>query len=447
MLKRFVLLFTVVSLLITNAQAGSRGAESDHDFAWSRVGKHYQVPPWHNYQKKHGAFDNWRRGGKKCPPRYWHKHRKKYALFEPLDNKVLLFVGQDLGAIGGMDAEFTARYDTVPFIDAGGDGWDGSYTDGYMDMPWIPIPAGFTTYTSTSFTGIAADKIDYGAGDVSAQMVVDHPMLPQGMLAIGFYMVDQTAAIAKGDFDENIREMCQWIMDQNVPVLLRIGYEFNPAWTHYDPVEYIAAYRHIVDIFRDMGCSNCAFVWQSDGGLDVDDIDGDGLEDDLDGDGLVGDDLDADHLLKWYPGDDYVDWLGYSHFDGTGVGILEIARKRKKPVFVAEATPVDIELDEISGEEAWEQWFQPFFEYIDANRDVIKAISYINVDWPSQAMWVNDPFWMYTDSRIQANDYVRYKWMETIYLSNRFLLGKLAQLQIAGWCEDLDCLYEDSLDK
>ena len=57
------------------------------------------------------------------------------------------------------------------------------------------------------------------------------------------------------------------------------------------------------------------------------------------------------------------------------------------------------------------EWFIPYFEHVLENQDVIKAISYINADWPSQVMWKRSGW---KDTRIQANDIIREKWISVI---------------------------------
>ena len=37
-------------------------------------------------------------------------------------------------------------------------------------------------------------------------------------------------------------------------------------------------------------------------------------------------------------------------------------------------------------EELWSGWFREFFKHIEANKDVIRAVSYINADWDGQDM-------------------------------------------------------------
>lgn len=90
--------------------------------------------------------------------------------------------------------------------------------------------------------------------------------------------------------DEDIRKLGDWIKSKRVPVYLRIGYEFDFTYNNYDPNLYIQTFRKIVQIFREKNVSNCAFVWQSAA-------------------------YRRERSFKdWYPGDEYVDWIGSSWF-------------------------------------------------------------------------------------------------------------------------------------
>ncbi len=41
-----------------------------------------------------------------------------------------------------------------------------------------------------------------------------------------------------------------------------------------------------------------------------------------------------------------------------------------------------------------------------------KAFSYINADWSSQPMWINNPTFQQVDSRIQMSPFITQKWKE-----------------------------------
>ena len=138
------------------------------------------------------------------------------------------------------------------------------------------------------------------------------------MMAIGLYMVGDLPNVVSGARDANITLLGDFIKDVGNPVFLRIGYEFDGSWNGYDKTLYVQAFRRIMDRLRAEGVTNVVSVWQSSGFT-----------------------TNKSSLLQWYPGDDYVDWVGYSYFKQSNPsgGMMTIARERRKPVMIAEATP------------------------------------------------------------------------------------------------------------
>ena len=115
--------------------------------------------------------------------------------------------------------------------------------------------------------------------------------------------------------------------------------------------------------------------------------------------------------------------------------VLDLVRKHGKPVMVAESAnqgydnlrltnrniaeiidgPAGKELVSKSPEAIWAEWYEPFFDFIYANEDVIKAVTYINANWDGQALW-NSPYEQgyWGDTRIQVNEYIQQRWLEEI---------------------------------
>lgn len=279
---------------------------------------------------------------------------------------VMLFIGQDLGAVGGL----------------------ADYAEGYIDA--FGMPYGVTTYTSLPSLDGLFTPADWGAGMTCGQAYVDDPAFDGVDMAIGLHLVGHTGYTAKGLYRTAIERLGRFIQDSGRTVYLRIGYEFDGDWNGYPPQEYIDAFRVIVNTLRAMGVDNFQTVWQSSGNGD------------------------ARHLSQWYPGDEYVDWMGYSYFDGMGAligrGILQLAREHERPVFIAEATPrrnVALEDTDL----LWTAWYAPLLAHIEKNADVIGAVSYINCDWESQLMWRGQGW---GDSRLQANDALAERWREVL---------------------------------
>jgi hypothetical protein len=317
------------------------------------------------------------------------------AKFEPKDGQVLLFAGQELASVGGLE----------------------KYNDGYLDH--YKKPAGWTMYTSLNpgsvsfgFEHKGLDGVwttdDWGDGDYNMSLQLENPNFDNMILAIGLAMVNHEVAVANGEHDALVKKLGEFLKGLAPrPVFLRIGYEFDGhAWNHYEREAYIKAFKRIRDMYDAMGIDNVAYVWQS-----------------------VGFVSNQEHLEAWYPGDDYVDWCAYSFFSRWKEDeMVEFARRHDKPVFIAEATPtISSETDKFDGntketvlsnpeqaEEAWKHWFTPFFTTIDNNPDVIKAVSYINCHWKSRPMWQVNPTFKRIDARLQSSPFIHQKWKEEV---------------------------------
>lgn len=327
----------------------------------------------------------------------------------------------------------------------------------YIASECCPTPGGVTTYLGLydlldeakgfGGSGLGQDgtpidlEAEWGGGPSNAVKAARE--FPGSVLAIGlsFTENDHPGAIAdmlSGKHDDKIGRLALLLKLIEKPVLLRVGYEFDGAWNqgYGEPDQYRAAYRYIVDGLRGYGVNNAQFVWQT-ATSPVDDY------------------LDGHHenLADWYPGDMYVDWVGTSWFvlpdDNphradrpnlpTGRDLhdeaLEFARKANKPVIIAEASTqgfdianrtrrnVSINWDGPAGEnlrsmtplQIWNTWYKPFFSYIEANRDVIKAVAYINANWDTQGLW-DSPYehGYWGDSRVEINQAIRGEWLREI---------------------------------
>jgi hypothetical protein len=109
------------------------------------------------------------------------------------------------------------------------------------------------------------------------------------------------AAIANGSYDSYISSAAARLKAWNLPVIIAFDAEFDNLTKSKGPVaDYVRAYRRIVDMFRSAGVTNVAWAWVPTG--------------------FLRDGNDA-RMLAGYPGDSYVDWVGYdpyNFYDCTG---------------------------------------------------------------------------------------------------------------------------------
>lgn len=281
--------------------------------------------------------------------------------FVPPAGKTLLLVGQDVKTI----EEYLSQVD--------------------------PRPAGFMIYTSTKHAWGLSGPINLGAGTCHGAHFTNDRKYDHTVLQIGLYMVDDLDEVIGGKRAAQIDKIAQWVKATRRPVYLRIGYEFDGAWNHYEPDKYVKAYRAIVDRFRDLGVRNVAYVWSS----------------------SAAPPYKHHPLSAWYPGDDYVDWVGISvfrQFDaalGTEADLLRViafAKARDKPVGIVESTPYGSK----GGipDAKWDGWFKKVFRLIEDHD--IRMFCYINTNWDSQSMWRGQGW---GDCRLQTNETVLKNWL------------------------------------
>ena len=294
--------------------------------------------------------------------------------FEPPDGKTILIVGQDRATI-----------------------------EAYMKESGSPAPAGFMVYVSIQeMVGLDTVSNDYGAGVSFADELLEK--YPGAIIQVGLYMVDALEDTAAGKYDANIDRLARWCKKAGVPVFLRIGYEFDGPHNHYDPQQYKTAYRHIVDKLRGAGVGNVAFVWHAHTYRQ------------------------SSPIQDWYPGDEYVDWVGISYFSQHPADIkpvITFAKNKGLPVMIAESTPKGRKTGE--GEALWNQWYKRYFSSIAANN--IKAACYINTNWEEQPMWRGQDW---GDARVETNDFIKSRWREET-TGERYLLSGPDLFSLIGY--------------
>jgi hypothetical protein len=105
--------------------------------------------------------------------------------------------------------------------------------------------------------------------------------------------------INAGEFDADLRQWAQDAKQADTPLLLEFGTEVNGDWFPWnakyhgnDPQVFIDSYRHIVDLFDSEGLMNTTWFYH---------VDADSVPEET-----------WNTHESYYPGDDYVDWIGMS---------------------------------------------------------------------------------------------------------------------------------------
>ncbi len=130
-------------------------------------------------------------------------------------------------------------------------------------------------------------------------MITWEPWISAFHKYLGNVSDSSTAKIASGEFDYYIRRFALDAVEYGKPFFIRPFHEpSNPEYLwgscyKNSPEMYKKAWRHVVEIFRETGTVNAAFVWSPRGICDT----------------------------AYYPGTEYVDWIGLDIFNfGTIYG-------------------------------------------------------------------------------------------------------------------------------
>lgn len=174
--------------------------------------------------------------------------------------------------------------------------------------------------------------------------------------------------VADGTLDTEFKSLIKSFKALKVPIYCRPGFEFNGEWNGYtDANIFVKAFRHFKELVDECGATNIALLW------------------------CMNPDAREKNFMKYYPGDEYVDWFAIDIFrigsceDQTTTDFLEQANAHKKPVMITETTPYTYNVVEGNG---WNEWFVKYFNFVRSN-PVIKGTCYINWRWTDFPQWSN----------------------------------------------------------
>ena len=170
----------------------------------------------------------------------------------------------------------------------------GSYIGLYPDG----VPGSYAGVTAfTAATGITPDVVPYYSGWLEpfqvgfAKAAADHSAVP-------LVQIDpediSLAAIAAGKYDSYLIAYAEAVRAYRHPVILSFGHEMNGNWyswsdQHTSPAVFVAAWRHIVRLFRALGVQNVTWLWAVN---------------------VIDPQLGVPSPRPWWPGSSYVTWVG-----------------------------------------------------------------------------------------------------------------------------------------
>lgn len=183
-----------------------------------------------------------------------------------------------------------------------------------------------------------------------------------------------TQAIASGVDDGYIKSFATTLKSYGKPVLLRTMHEMNGTWYANwsgNPSSYVAAWRHIHDLFVQVGASNVQFVWCPSYWVTA-----------------WGD----SSPLAYYPGDAYVDWVavdGYNSASPNWVTFSQLfdedyntltSTYPTRPLMIAEFGSTEPTSSQAAAGASKAQWFTQAFADVQARYPKIRALVYFNED-------------------------------------------------------------------
>jgi hypothetical protein len=231
---------------------------------------------------------------------------------------------------------------------------------------WQPDPRGPLVPFGNALADIARVKSVTGPTSV---VYLDWTLSPTTSTNGGITVKD----IASGSLDDYIHAYAVALKSYAQPVLIRLfGGEFNGSWWYgqsplanpnLTPGDFVAAWRRVVDIFRQVGAQNVSWAWIPNvyPPAPVSWIDS--------------------NIAAYYPGGDYVDWAGVDIYDVEPVSDLDsvyaFATSHQKPFFIAE-WGVRLSGSTLTPPQQ-QAWISAMFDYIESH-PAIKAINYFNYD-------------------------------------------------------------------
>jgi beta-mannanase len=193
----------------------------------------------------------------------------------------------------------------------------------------------------------------------------------------------QLSDVISGRYDTYIREFATKAKAWGHPFLLRFNWEMNGNWFPWaegvngnQPGQYVAAWRHVHDIFTAVGATNVSWVWCPN----------------VEWNGTLA------NIASTYPGDEYVDWTGLDGYNwGTNPahpGRWETFRQLYRSTYqyitetVAPSKPMligEIGSTEYGGSKA--TWIREMLSQIPTEYPKIRALLWFDkfdsgMDWP-----------------------------------------------------------------
>ena len=212
--------------------------------------------------------------------------------------------------------------------------------ESYLGVYTNDSPASYRGVTAfTSATGARPDVVMYYSGwfvpfpTAFATTVASHGAVPLVQMNPSKISL---AAIAAGRYDGYLSAYAEAVRAYHHPVIMSFGHEMNGSWYswgygHTSPKTFVAAWRHVVTLFRVLGAGNVTWLWTVN----------------VVNNTRVG---TIPSPARWWPGRSYVNWVGidgyylepnWQFIPLFGPTIASVRTLTQDPILIAEtgATP------------------------------------------------------------------------------------------------------------
>ncbi len=282
--------------------------------------------------------------------------------------KVSIFALAAILLVSGCNTYSSTRTTTTTTIPPESSGcYIGAYVNGLSNTPAFETMIGrnlainmwFINWDDNFSTSDCNTAYNYGA----VPMITWEPFLNT---------TNSLEAISNGDYDTYITTFAQDAKSWNKLIYLRFAHEMNGDWYPWSgqqnggssgPAKYIAAWRHIHDIFTSVGVTNIKWIWSPSH--------------------LSFPNESWNEASDYYPGSAYVDWIGidgynwglgdWFTFDEIFSSSYAIFSTYGKPIMIAEFASA-----EDGGDKA--AWITSTFATIENDYPKIRAVNWFNID-------------------------------------------------------------------
>ena len=168
----------------------------------------------------------------------------------------------------------------------------------YLGVYAPPAPESYAGVTAfATATGVKQGLVVYYSGWMEP-FQVKFATAAAKRHAVPLVQIDPTGvslrAIVAGQYDAYLRTYASTVKAFGGPVILSFGHEMNGNWyswgyRHTSPTVFVAAWRHIVNVFRQQGAANVTWLWTIN---------------------IINPHGGARSPALWWPGNSYVTWVG-----------------------------------------------------------------------------------------------------------------------------------------